>query len=426
MKKIILAVLLVTILSTLLIGCSSAVDEKQIQTDLQTNMEFEFLEDGEEIKHLVIEKRQTEKEQKSDTIWCTITTEDAEVSYQKNVVLTYGLYDKGGWMLDDVSVKETVRTPLKGIAEENIAASLNNEYIIINDENWEITKENIKSISIDGHDTNLEEKSDTVIASIILDEEVEQASGKIEINYKYDDGWKIDAVSEVEDFVITIKPEKALNLTEEDLTDILSGQTFKYGEQKTNYGNGISFINNNSQQEIVINKNEISNFVIENQTSSSKGTYQMLSCRCTLTKQHVDFDIQAEIQYLYDGSNGWQLENVTILPEVVSVSIEGEWTGTFVAAGSYGEVVLSITSMDESGNVTGIYSWTSSRQAGSYYVSGTIDMETFLLNMTAGEWIDKPSDAIFATKRDINAIFYVDASRLEGIGHESASIKVSQ
>lgn len=413
MKKSKCIILIFMTAVLLLGGCSNVADEKKIQSDLETNTQFAFLEDGEKIEEIIIEKRQTDKEQKTDTIWCTITTEDAEISYQKNVVLTYGLYDKGGWILDNISVNETMQTPLAGIAEENIAASLSNKYITINNENWEITKTNIKGISIESHDTNLEEKSDTVTANLILAEEVEEASGKIEIQYQFDNGWKTDTVSVIEDFVITVKPEKALNVTEEDLTNLLDGQTFEYGESK-------------SKQVITISKNEITDFAVENQSSSSKGIYQKLDCRCVLTTQYVTFDLQIEIQYSYGGDNGWQLSSVTIFPEAASVNLEGDWTGSYVAAGDRGEVVLSISNMDEAGNIEGIYSWTSDWQTGSYHVSGTLDKDTFLLSLAAGEWIDEPSHATFVTKTDIGAIFYVDDCKLEGIGHQSASFKVSQ
>lgn len=390
-----------------------------------TESQFDFLKDGEKIEKLIIEKRQTDKKQKIDTVWCTITTADTEISYQKDVVLTYGLYDKDGWILDDVSVNDIMKTPIKGIAEENIADSLDGKFVTIKDERWDITEDNIKSIFIDNQNTNFEENVDIVTVSLTLDEDVEEASGKIEINYKFDDEWKIDTISEIEEFKTTIKPEKALDITEENLIDELNEQKFEYGESKTNNGNGISFTNYGSQQTITINKNEISNFVIENQASLSKGSCQEFNCRYTLTKQCVTFDIQAKIRYLYDSNIGWRLDGMTILPEIVSVNIGGDWKGNYVVAGSNGEVVLSISSINDAGSISGIYSWTSSRQAGSYYVSGTIDKDTLLLNMSAGEWIDKPSNALSVTKIDVRAILYVDDSKIKGIGHESASFKVS-
>lgn len=426
MKKVISTMLLLVLLSTLLTGCNSTVDEKQIQEDLEADSQFDFLKDNEKIEKLVIEKRQTEKEQKVDTIWCTITTADTEISYQKDAVLTYGLYDKGGWILDDISINEIIKTPLKGVSEEKISSSLKGQFITINDERWDIGEDNLKSISIDSQNTNLEECIDIVTVSITLDEEVEEASGKLEINYNFDDEWKIDNILEIEEFKTTVKPEKALDVTGENLIDEINGQEFSYGESKTGNGNGISFTNYNSQQTITINKSEISDLVIENQISSSKGMCQEFDCRFTLMKQSVVFDIQAQIRYLYDSNNGWGFDSVTILPEVSSVNIEGDWKGTYVVAGDNGEVVLKITSTDESGNINGIYSWTSSKQAGSYYVSGTIDKDTLRLNMTAGEWIDKPSNAMFVTKVDIRAILYADDSEMEGIGHQSASFKVSQ
>lgn len=65
-------------------ACGQKVaDEEQIKEDLGENAEIQFLREDEQIEEVVIEKRQTEKEQKTDTVWCTVTTSNTEVSCQK-------------------------------------------------------------------------------------------------------------------------------------------------------------------------------------------------------------------------------------------------------------------------------------------------------------------------------------------------------
>lgn len=44
-------------LSILLTGCASIANEKQIQSDLVTNTQFDFLSEKEKIEKLVIDKR---------------------------------------------------------------------------------------------------------------------------------------------------------------------------------------------------------------------------------------------------------------------------------------------------------------------------------------------------------------------------------
>lgn len=434
MRKSRCIVLLFIAVILLLSGCSSVANEKKIQSDLETDTQFDFLNEGEKIEKLEIEKRQTDKKQKIDTIWCMITTADTEVSYQKNAVLTYSFYDKGGWMLDDVSVnksKEWIKTPLKGIDDEKIQSSLNGKYITINDEKWEITKDNISNFSIDKHDTNLEEKTDTVIASLTLDADVEEANGQVVISYKFDDKWKLDTLSDKTVFTATVKPEAALNVTEDDLMNEIVNQGFQYGGSKPDKSKKLIFKDNRNQQTVAINKGQLSDFKIDNQESSSKGSSQKYFCSGILTTSHVIFRLNAEIEYKYKKNDGWKMKSVAIIPEVYSVNIEGDWTGTYRAAGDCGKVTLSITDVSDDGTISGVYSWTPdvidiARQPGSYHVSGTMNKDRLLLDLKAGEWIDEPKWATSVTKCDINALLYVDNSKMEGMGHHSSSITVSQ
>lgn len=434
MRNRILTILLMIMLSILLTGCASTANEKQIQSDLETNTQFDFLSEEEKIEKLVIDKRQTDKEQKVDTIWCTVTTADAEVSCEKSIVLTYGLYDKDGWILDNISVNkssEWIKTPLKGISEEDILKSLKGQNISVNGERWEISADSIVDISIGEHDTNLEEKIDVVTVDLKLDAAVEEAAGQLIVNYKFDDRWKIDTISGDKEFTATVKPDKALNVVEEDLITALDKQEFEYGLPKSDNGNGISFVSTKSQQTITVDKNEISDFIIENQVSSSKGSCQEYICRVRLTTPNVVFDLNTEIAYKYQKDNGWSVESISITPEVALLNLEGDWIGTYTAAGDRGEVTLSITEMADDGTISGVYSWTPEkvseyRQPGSYHVSGTIAEDTLLLNLKAGEWINKPDKASFVTKVDVRAMLYVDDAKMNGVGHESASITICQ
>lgn len=420
MKKICLLILFFTTFLLLLTGCASVANEKKIQSDLESNIQFSFFSPGEKIEKFEIEKRQTDKKRKTDTIWCTITTEDTEISYQKSVVLIYGLYDKGGWILDDVSVNDSsqwIQIPLKGIDEENIADSLKGQFVTANGEDWGITTDSIKDISIDKHDTNLEEKTDIITATLTLNADVEEAKGQLIINYKFDDGWKIDTISGNKEFTATVKPDVALNVTNDDLITAMEKQGFQYGES--------------NQQTISIDKNAITNFVIENQESAIKGSHQTFDCSCTLSKSHAVFNLEARIQYYYDVSNGWVIQPITIMPEVVSVDIEGNWTGTYNGAPYSGGAVLSISEVTADGSITAVYSYSPTviskySEPGSYNVSGKIDMSTFLMKLTAGSWVNQPVNPLSITKSDISALLYIDDSKIEGLGQEGCPFRVKQ
>lgn len=421
MRKYILAILLISTL-LLLTGCSKVADEKQMQLDLESNTQFDFLEDEEKIEELVIEKRQTDKKQKLDTVWCTITTAKEGISYQKEVILTYGLYDKG-WILDDVSVndfRQWIQTPLEGIAEDNISASLNGQSITIDGEEWNIMTNNIKNISVDKHDTDLDKKTDIVTATLTLEEEVEEANGKLTINYIFDNGWKIDTVSNSEEFITSIKPEAALEITNEDLIAKVSEQSFVLEAPRTD-GIVVHWASEEAMHTVTINSSEISNFVINSQESLMKGTRQIYHCQCTLTKPHVVFNLEIEIPWQYH-SGEWDIQTINITPQCESLDIVGEWTGTCNDAPFGGTAVLNISDVDENGFITAVYSYYPSEEdsytePGSYHVSGTINMSSLDMNLIAGEWIDKPARHVYSwTKSDVSGTLCVDEAVIKGTG----------
>lgn len=429
-RKYLFAMLLISTL-LLLTGCSKVADEKQMQSDLESDTQFDFLKDDEKIEEFVIEKRQTDKKQKIDTIWCTITTAKEGISYQKEVVLTYELYDKG-WILDDVSVndfRQWIQTPLEGIAEDNISASLNGQSITIDGEEWNITTGNIKSILIDKHDTDLDKKTDIVTATLTLEEEVEEAKGKLTINYIFDNGWKRETVSPSEKFVTSIKPEAALEVTNEDLIAHVSEQSFVLEAPKTD-GIVVYWAPEEAMHTVTINSSEISNFVIENQESLLKGTQQIYHCQCTLTKPHVVFNLEIEISYRYR-SEEWDLQMININPQCESLDIVGEWTGTYMDPPFGGEAILNIANVDESGLITAIYSYFPSEkdrytEPGSYNVSGTIDMSTLDMNLIAGEWIEEPSRVHSWTKSDVSGTLCVDESAIKGTGQNGNTFVITK
>ena len=429
-KYLFIMVLILMLLS--ITGCSKVADEKQMQLDLESDIQFDFLKDEEKIEELVIEKRQTDKKQKLDTIWCTVTTAKEGISYQKEVILTYGLYDKG-WILDNVSVndyKQWIQTPIEGIAEDVISASLNGQSITIDGEEWNITTGNIKNISIDNHDTDLDKKTDIVTATLTLEEEVEEAKGKLTIHYLFDNGWKIETVSTSEEFVTSIKSEAALEVTNEDLIAHVSEQSFVLRAPKTD-GVVAYWAVEEAMHTVTINSSEISNFAIENQESLFKGTQQIYHCQCTLTKPYVVFNLEIEIPYRYH-SGEWGLQQLNITPQCASLNIVGEWTGTYRDAPFGGEARLKISDIDENGFITAVYSYYPSEEdkytdPGSYNVSGTIDMSTLDMNLIAGEWIEEPSHWVHSwTKSDVSGTLCVDEAVIKGTGQNGCPFVITK
>ena len=411
MRRKYLMILPMALLMTLFTGCSNVANEKQIKTDLEQYEETNVIKDNEKIEEIAIDKRQTDEDKKTDTVWCTITTQDSEMSYQKECVLTYNLDKQKKWTLADVDVNDSdewVKEPLKGIDEEAISLSLNEETVNVDDTEWYIEESEIKKISIDKQDTDIEQKKDTVLVSLTLESPVQKAEGQLEISYHFEDDWEIDSLAEKKSFTAQDIEGTALNATEKSLTEELVQSEIKLDNDESN---------------ISIEKENISNFKIVNENTEDKGTFKTFECTATITKPTAVFQIEANICYLYSEEEGWTCQPVTIKSTLESLNIVGEWKGTYNGAPYSGEAVLNILSLDENGTITATYSYTPETtsdysQPGSYNVSGKIDFETLHMDLEAGDWIAEPSKTLSVTKANIRANLYVNDSIIEGLGHE--------
>lgn len=411
MRRKYLMILPMALLMTLFTGCSNVANEKQIKTDLEQYEETNVIKDNEKIEEIAIDKRQTDEDKKTDTVWCTITTQDSEISYQKECVLTYNLDKQKKWTLADVDVNDSdewVKEPLKGIDEEAISLSLNDETVKVDDTEWYIEESEIKKISIDKQDTDIEQKKDTVLVSLTLESPVQKAEGQLEISYHFEDEWEIDSLAEKKSFTTQDIEGTALNATEKSLTEELVQSEIKLDNDESN---------------ISIEKENISNFKIVNENTEDKGTFKTFECTATITKPTAVFQIAANIGYLYSEEEGWTCQPVTIKSTLESLNIVGEWKGTYNGAPYSGEAVLNILSLDENGTITATYSYTPETtsdysQPGSYNVSGKIDFETLHMDLEAGDWIAEPSKTLSVTKANIRANLYVNDSIIEGLGQE--------
>lgn len=410
---LIMSMALMTLLSCT--GCSSVPKEKTIKEDLENYSKSEVLEKGEKINEIVIDKRETDKEKNEDTVWCIVTTEDSKISSEKEMVLSYHKYDEKGWLLEGVEVEDSDAweiTPLKGIDEKDIPKTLDGKVIKVDGNDWEILEKEVDEISIDKQETELKEKTDKVTMSITLEGKVQKAKGRLVVNYKFDKKWEEDKVLEAEEFILEPIPEKALNITEDELIG-------KLVEEKIAYGDDSSMA-----QEIIIAKEEISDFKIEKQESKVKGTEESIYCSCTLNKKNVVLGLQMVFHYSY--GEQWEFKNVEITPETKSFDILGTWSGENIQPGSEDKIVFDITKV-EGNKIEATYSYTPTGygEAGSYYVTGEIDTKTLNINLVAGDWIVKPEKDAFQ-KQDIKAAINVDMGIIEGYGNHGYVFRVEK
>ena len=270
---------MMVIATVCLSGCSSIPKEEKIKEDIvNTSSSTEnLLSDGEKIVSVEIKDRQTDKKQKYDHVICTVKTEKDNVSYEKEVSMTYYKYDNG-WSMQEINVNDSdnwIVKPLKGVSKEQIIKSLESEGVDVDGDWWNIESGEISQIAIKSQDTNLEKGTDKVTVTVNLSGEVENATGTVKAEYKFDKEWELESMKDQNDFKSEENPDKALNMDENGLIQALKGYVISVGEKKNDIGNGIYLIDNSSQQEIEINPDDISEFSINNQEKIDKGTWQV-------------------------------------------------------------------------------------------------------------------------------------------------------
>lgn len=381
-------------------ACGQKVaDEEQIKQELEADTQFQFLKEDEQIEEVVIEKRQTEKEQKTDTVWCTVVTSNTEVSCQKNVILSYGLYDKTGWMLDDIEVESKdkwIMMPLKGIEESSLSALLSGQVLNIDNEEWSIKKENLLNIKIEEQQTNLEQKTDQVTIFLTLDDKLERAEGKLEVLFTFDREWKYDSIISKGDFTVSMKEEYVINVSEDDLMAKVIESELPVGETK---------------QTISVGEQEISDFKIEEQKVESKGSRQSYRCSYHVNKPQVTLAMESQIVYTYQDGEGWKGSKSNTTSQIVSTDIAGNWSGTYIDGLSEKKAELDILEVKDDGTVSATYTF----DEGSYELSGIWNQESLELRLEAGNWIVEPSKIRKwrNDKKDIVGELKLEKDRLE-------------
>ncbi len=420
MKKRILMITTISICILLfLTACSNRIDKATIMKDIEPNLS-EILSDDETLDDIEILDYYTD-DIKDTVIHIKSISSNDIAEYNRYLMVTYFYSSDDKWVFGSVSQEDkdkSTAVPLKGVNEEIISASLRDDSVEINGETWNFSESDIKNISIEKQETNLDKKEDKVTVNLSLDDKVQSADGKLTANYYFDKSWKLDSFKKDGEFKINEKKDCELNITDEDLLSEMVKNDIKLFEDTPD---DEIVIGNSNIQTISMSKDEISDFEVYKESSKHKGTSRQYYCRATLTKPNAVIKIDCKINYIYEGS--WLLQPTTITAKLDSIDIEGKWNGTYTGAGNSGKSFLQITESTQDGKITGVYSYTPDkideyRQAGSYKVSGTIDMSSMIMNLTAGDWVNKDSSALSITKNDITAILYINESEIDGLGQE--------
>lgn len=412
MKKRILIITTISICMLLfLTACSNRIDKATIMKDIEPNLS-EILSDDETLDDIEILDYYTD-DIKDTVIHIKAISSNDIAEYNRYLMVTYFYSSDDKWVFGSVSQEDEDKStvvPHKGVNEEIISSSLRDEYVEINGETWNFNESDIKNISIEKQETNLDKKEDKVTVNLSLDDKVQSAEGKLTANYYFDKSWKLDSFKKDGEFKINEKKDCELNLTDEDLLSELVKNDVKLFEDTSD---DEIIIGNSNIQTISMSKDEISDFEVYEESSQNKGTDKRYYCKATLTKPNAVIKMDCEIQYIYEGS--WLLQPTTITAKLDSIDIEGEWEGTYSGAPYGGKSSLKITEVTKDGKIKGIYSYTPDTinqfsKAGSYKVSGTIDMSSMIIKLT-----EDNAENVFT---DITATFYINESKIEGLGQE--------
>ena len=408
---------ILTLMLAVLTGCSSAVaNDSKIESDLSEYFMRNYR--SEAIESVEVSKRKTDKDNGYDYVWVNVASSDNESQYTKNFIISYMLYDEGGWQVtniesDDMSTWSAV--PINGVSTDDISNSLIGMNFDVDADSWNITPENLTDVVIEQQNTSPEQSMDSVDVSLNLDSDVMQAKGELSLDYKYDydpytnEGtWVIDSYDLKTPFTQSFIESKKLSVSNSDLTAILAEKTFIIGE-------------NSTEQVVTIEPEDVTNFTISDIQYQEKGTIQTINCNFDLNKLYAVLNIDAKIVYQYSKNNGWSAVDIFLEPYVKSVDIVGDWTGTYTSS-STRKLVLKITKFAADGTFLGTFNFSPSAidpdsESGSYTILGGIDLKTLKVAIRGQEWIDRPSYYSFY---DLDGYFSLDDGKIKGNRFEIA------
>lgn len=341
------------------------------------------------------------------------------MSYEKEVTLSYYLYDKAGWTLEDYKVSDQEKwkiSPLSGVSEATVRSNLEGQTVKADNEDWRILEREISQMTVQSQNTDLEKKTDQIIVDVVLDGDVESVSGTLVADYVFDKTWQLKNISTKDSLKVEIKADKALDANMDRVIGDIQKPEIKYGVS-------------GAIQKVTISKDQIEDFTVNSQNARSKGTEQSIQCSAKLIKGHVTFNVSINAEYIFEDGT-WNCSQIEPELTFASADLQGEWRGTYRKGGGDGTVNLNITEVDGN-NIKGIYSYTpygSGKwdQPGSYKVEGEFVQDGLIIAMKAGDWIDEPEKHLSGPLHDISAVLYVDDDILKGMGHESSLFELTK
>ena len=391
------------------------------------------------IESVEILDEETNRDEWTHVATVKIDSHDDKIAYIQFAQMSYYRDEEREWVLSGISAErmnQWTTAPLVGASEELINSSARSsllwQNVIIDGDDWHIDDSVIENVIISNHNTDLNNRRDTVTATITLGSEAMTAEGQIELEFVFDNGWSLSNQRGTTPFVSQYRPNAVMELSNEQLLDeLVRGDASILREM---YFEG---------QSVTMARNEISNFAISDYESSNKGASRVYNFSFNLEKGIITYNVDAQVYYHFDGMSGWipgQYRNpgvpapapapgsdgiFSFTPRVSAVALEGtRWIGTYSPNTGYRYQSTDMTQTQliiEVVEVSSDYALRTTLIGSPPEISqtsiGTFDISNLTINLIFDEWKETPA-LILGTHITLEQ--FLDRSKINITGKLSA------
>lgn len=406
--------LIVSIVVLVLAACAGALyyltmplEEAVLAEDFAA---FQNLPEDEKVTSLTISRRETQRFQRSDAVWCSITTETPAVRHARSYLLSYEL-TKEGWKLfavDNTATGSWDTAPLTGVSAEQLQALLVGQPVEADEDfTYTLTEEDVGEVEILSQTTDLNGRTDQVEASITVTDDILAWTVNAQIGCSFDEDWLLDSLENAQ-AVVDFKPGMDFKLTQEDHLEDLYANPIVLGLPEEEQEDMMEVIVATEPeedtapeeaeaaivQEVAVTEETISNFAVEETTFRLEDSKHLVTCTFDLVKDIATLQVEAVMTYGHDGKT-WEMEEVDYTATVKEVKLDGTWVGSYSESAERKPSVKLTFTTAEDGTQSGTFAFSPSEitpvfGTGSYAATATTDLKTLTVTVTPGDWIANP------------------------------------
>ena len=361
-------------------------------------VQYMALDHEETITQFTIDRRETDRFKRADTVWCSVTVEDGSVHTERDYVMNYRLTTEG-WKLvtvEELATESWITKPMTGADAETVSALLTGRQIHFGDDfEYALTAQDAANIEILSQTTDLEAGTDVVTAKVSGVDDLVGWTTEVEMTLNFDQQWQLASVDHTEPEV-EFKPGMEFDLEEEDYLDVLAANPMPMFEDTDDVKTTVVSDGEEAAalltaaQTVKLSKDQISGLTVVQTAFDMEADTQTVAVKFLLDKQVAKISVEAALTYVFD--DGWKIDAITYAPTVEEVILDGEWTGTYTESeGRTPSVTLTIAE-NEDGTDNNVFAFGPSEAnpyffTGKYYVTDEVDKETLAVSLKATDWV---------------------------------------